>query len=131
MLCHWPGIYCNGDKTGFRIFQEVVTRLHNRYDNLVWMKNSEIARYWAARELTRIRQDKKSIVFEAPFAARDFTLSSDRVLKNPVQVHLRERKPLLQVGNPLQLEAGTWCRQGRNALYCIDLPAGSSEIAGG
>ena len=131
MLCHWPGIYCNGEKSGLRIFQEVVTRLHNRYENLIWMKNSEIARYWAARELTRIRPDKKSIVFEAPFPARDFTFSSDKSIKNPVQSLGRERKALRKVADPLSLEAGTWCRRGPVVLYCIDLPAGRSEIAGG
>ena len=55
MVCHWPGIYFNGEEVGFNIFKEVVKRLHARYDNLIWMKLSEIARYWAAKELTRIR----------------------------------------------------------------------------
>jgi hypothetical protein len=130
MVCHWPGIYFNGEKTGFRIFQEVVKRLHSRYEHLIWMKNSEIARYWAARELTRITAEKSALGFQAPFSARDFTLSLDRILKNPVQVRGGERVPLRQMGGPLQLEPGTWCRLGRKALYCIDLPAGSSGIAG-
>jgi hypothetical protein len=30
-----------------------VRRLAARYNNLLWMKLSEVARYWAARELTR------------------------------------------------------------------------------
>ena len=51
MVCHWPGLYFNGREIGFRIFQEVVRRLHDAYDGLIWMKLSEIARYWAAREL--------------------------------------------------------------------------------
>ena len=56
MACHWPGIYFNGQEVGFKIFQEVVRRLHAAYDNLIWMKLSAIARYWAARELTRIER---------------------------------------------------------------------------
>jgi len=56
LVCHWPGIYFNGEQIGFKIFQEVVRRVHSRYDNLIWMKLSEIARYWAARELTQIRR---------------------------------------------------------------------------
>ena len=56
LVCHWPGIYFNGQETGFKIFQEVVRRLHDAYDHLIWMKLSEIARYWAARELTRIER---------------------------------------------------------------------------
>ena len=49
-------MYFNGQEVGFKIFQEVVQRLHDAYDNLIWMKLSEIARYWAARELTRIER---------------------------------------------------------------------------
>ena len=56
MVCHWPGMYFNGEETGFNIFREVVQRLHAAYDNLLWMKLSEIAGYWAARELTRIER---------------------------------------------------------------------------
>ena len=41
---------------------------------LIWMKNSEIARYWAARELTRIERSGKKITLTAPFAAPEFTL---------------------------------------------------------
>ena len=52
MACHWPGIYFNGTEAGFRNFQEVVRRLHAGFDNPGWMKNGEIARYWAAKELT-------------------------------------------------------------------------------
>ena len=43
MVCHWPGISFNGERVGFNIFKEAVTRLHARYDNLLWMKLSEIA----------------------------------------------------------------------------------------
>jgi hypothetical protein len=45
LVCHWPGLYCNGDETGFNIFKDVVARLHRAYDHLQWMKLSEIARY--------------------------------------------------------------------------------------
>ena len=49
-------------------------RLHARYDNLIWMKLSEIARYWAAKELTRIEPAGWEMRFHAPFAAKDFTV---------------------------------------------------------
>ncbi|MEZ5303704.1 MAG: hypothetical protein R3F11_24130 [Verrucomicrobiales bacterium] len=55
MLCHWPGIYCNGDETGFQIFQKAITRVNAAFaDRIAWMKLSEIATYWAAKELTKI-----------------------------------------------------------------------------
>ncbi len=74
LVCHWPGIYFNGQKIGFNIFKQVVKRVHARYDNLLWMKLSEIARYWAARELTGIRKQDKKIILTAPFAAPRFTI---------------------------------------------------------
>ncbi|MCI0515276.1 hypothetical protein L0128_18840, partial [candidate division KSB1 bacterium] len=37
MVCHWPGIYFNGDEIGFNIFKEAVKRLHTHYNNLIWM----------------------------------------------------------------------------------------------
>jgi hypothetical protein len=74
IVCHWPGIYYNGEELGFKIFQEVVTRIHARYDNLIWMKLSEIARYWAAKELTEIARQGPSVTFNAPFATTRFTV---------------------------------------------------------
>ncbi len=74
MYGHWPGIYCNGKETGFQVFQQVVQRLHAGHDNLIWMKLSEIARYWAAKELTRIDRQEKTIDFHAPFACPQFTV---------------------------------------------------------
>ena len=72
IVCHWPGLYHNGDELGFNIFQEVVARLHARYDNLIWLKLSEIARYWAAKELTRIERKDGLVAIMAPFAALCF-----------------------------------------------------------
>src|SRR5262245_23165803 len=63
MLAHWTGIYWNGQELGFKIFQEVVRRLHARYDNLHWMKLGEVARYWAAKELTRIERAGNRVDF--------------------------------------------------------------------
>src|SRR6185503_13612451 len=31
MVCHWPGMYYNGEEVGFTIFKEVVERLHAAY----------------------------------------------------------------------------------------------------
>ena len=71
MVCHWTGIYWNGRETGLHVFQEVVRRLRARFDNLLWMKLSEAARYWAARELTAIESGDHTLAFRAPFACAD------------------------------------------------------------
>ena len=53
MVCHWTGIHFYGQVLGFQIFQQVVRRLGERFGpKILWMKLSEIARYWAAKELT-------------------------------------------------------------------------------
>ena len=55
MLCHWPGMYTHGTKAGFAALQQVVLALEEHWsEKTIWMKLSEIARYWAARKLTRI-----------------------------------------------------------------------------
>jgi hypothetical protein len=75
MLCHWPGMYSNGTHRGFKDLQNVVLALHGRYrDKTLWMKLSEIARYWAAKELTRIQPNGRKLELTAPFATAGFTL---------------------------------------------------------
>jgi hypothetical protein len=84
MVCHWPGIYYNGEKLGFNILKEIKHRLDQKYNHLIWMKLSEISRYWAAKELTKITVDEKSLVkLKAPFAAPVFTLKINASVKSP------------------------------------------------
>lgn len=128
MVCHWPGIYFNGAKVGFRIFQEVVRRLHARYDNLIWMKLSEISRYWAARELTQIERLENSVRLHAPFAAPDFTVELPAARSTVTLTAQGEVHRLGEVGSPQDLVRGTWHRQGGHAVACFDLPRGESIL---
>jgi hypothetical protein len=129
MLAHWTGFYWNGQELGFKIFQEVVRRLHAKYDNLIWMKLSEVSRYWAAKELTRIERNENKISFHAPFAAPDFTVkfmaSPNAVPRRRVQNDLA---PLKEVSSPLKLTANTWCREGTQMTACFSLPKGASQL---
>ncbi|MCW3055455.1 MAG: hypothetical protein JWN14_4625, partial [Chthonomonadales bacterium] len=131
MVCHWTGIYWNGQELGFKVFQEVVRRLHARYDHLIWMKLSEISRYWAARELTRIERHEKSIRLHAPFAAPDFTLELPPAHATITLTVQGASQPLREVFAPQHLVSGTWHRQNGSAVACFDLPRGESilEIA--
>lgn len=129
LVCHWPGIYFNGEEVGFNIFKDVVARLHTRYDNLVWMKLSEIARYWAAKELTKIERKVDSVVLSAPYACPSFTVEVDSrgaepSVKTPngEKINLRESPSLLRV------EAGMFVRQGNRTAICFDLAKGQNEI---
>ncbi|MBA7673589.1 hypothetical protein ES703_81792 [subsurface metagenome] len=153
LVCHWPGIYYNGEEVGFKIFKEIVRRIHARYDNLLWMKLSEISRYWAAKELTRIDPPKAGMIrpsgagqgsrvtFNAPFATARFTVriktnlpSVPRLTVNgPAEGgHDQSRRcrpvQLRRAKGLLQLESGTWHADGQDVTVCFDLPKGKSTL---
>jgi hypothetical protein len=137
LVCHWPGLYFNGREVGFQIFQDVVRRLHDAYDNLIWMKLSEIARYWTARELTRIeRALPDQLALYAPFACPELTLKIELdagTASAPAAVIRitteRGETQLAPVAGLRQLKAGAFHRQDRTLVACFDLPKGSSRLA--
>ncbi|MHC4119506.1 MAG: twin-arginine translocation signal domain-containing protein [Planctomycetota bacterium] len=130
LVCHWPGIYYNGEEVGFNIFKEVVRRIHSRYDNLLWMKNSEIARYWAARELTTISRQGRQITFDAPFATTRFTVRTKaRPTAEPRLTVGADRAQLRRVTTLLQLETRSWHDDGEQVTLCFDLPRGKSTLS--
>jgi hypothetical protein len=129
MVCHWTGIYWNGQELGFKIFQEVVRRLHARFSNLRWMKLSEVARYWAAKELTRITRDGNKVELRAPFACPDFTLQVDAPEGDrPTLRAGSQAVELREVDDPLKLDPGTWMRRGGQLSICHALSKGVSTL---
>ena len=129
MVCHWPGIYFNGQEIGFEIFKKAVGRVHSAYDNLIWMKLSEIARYWAARELTTIQREGNGFRLHAPFAARDFTVEFKAEQNfSPIVRIEGQQIPLEKEEEPLKLRSGQYLVNGQNITVCFDLPRGRSEI---
>lgn len=130
LVCHWPGIYYNGEKIGFNVFKEAVARLDAHHDNTTWMKLSEISRYWAARELTAISASDDRVTFHAPFACPRFTVEVDCPVAGVPAFGLGDGRaaPLREVRGPLSLEAGTWCRTDDGLIACLDLPKGASRL---
>ncbi len=136
MVCHWPGIHFNGEERGFEILKTVVQRLHARYENLIWMNLAEIARYWAARELTRIEKNDTKVVFSAPFSAPLFTIQLTPLAEGVPAVGRagEEQQRLRRVGRLLDLTSGTYYEgSGTNGTerlmtLCFDLPKGTSEL---
>ncbi len=130
MVCHWPGIYFNGEEVGFAIFKEAVRRLEAHYpESLIWMKPGEVARYWAARELTRIDRRPGRVELDAPFACPAFTIKTTVELAGAPRLEAKgAAAPLREVRRPAQLEPGTWLREGEGATVCIDLPKGRSAV---
>ncbi len=128
LVCHWPGIYVNGEEYGFNIFKEVVDRLHQRYDHLLWMKLSEIARYWAAKELTSIIRQGEDFLFKAPYACPAFTVELPSGQGAPQLHQVGQTRPLQEVSSSKNLEAGTVFRQGEKMTVCFDLQKGANEL---
>lgn len=130
MLCHWPGMYTHGSKEGFRHFQRVVLALEGRFrDQVLWMKLSEIARYWAAKELTEIRRENGKLALAAPFAAPDFTLKVAMRVSAPPRIVADGKAIMLQeVSSRPQLKSGAWLRENDGAVLCFDLPKGNATI---
>lgn len=137
MVCHWPGIYYNGTEHGFKVFRTVVERIHRRYDNVVWMKLSEIARYWAAKELTTIERLPKSngtlqIRFLAPFACPQFTIRIDGEIRSAlIESTAGDRMVFAGVSSKLKLISQTYAASRTESICCFDLPKGESVLVVG
>ena len=128
MVCHWPGVYFNGEKVGFNILKEVKSRLDQKYNNLVWMKLSEISRYWAAKQLSTIVPEAKKISLKAPFASSGFTVKTNQLTRNP-QIKTRgELRPLVRIKDLKELKTDTWFSDKTGTIICFNLEKGESEI---
>ncbi|MFG0264148.1 MAG: hypothetical protein ACF8AM_03230, partial [Rhodopirellula sp. JB055] len=129
MLCHWQGMYSNGSQEGFRSFQRVVQSLASQFGNeTIWMKVSEIARYWAAKQLTEIEQVGDQLTLRAPFATEKFTLQVGGA-SGPVSIqHGSERTVLREVTDRSKLISGSWVSDDSSLVACFDLPKGTTEI---
>ncbi|MGH7128245.1 MAG: hypothetical protein ACREIV_06735, partial [Planctomycetaceae bacterium] len=131
LVCHWPGIYYNGEEIGFNIFKEAVRRVHARYDHLQWMKLSEIARYWAAKTLTRIERQPGAITFTAPYACPDFTVKVPSMGRAVPRLTADGTMTAFEsVRRALDLKAGRYFVDEHATTLCFDLPKGPSVLRG-
>ncbi|HAB15701.1 MAG TPA: hypothetical protein PLX89_01700 [Verrucomicrobiota bacterium] len=131
LLAHWTGVYWNGRKLGLEIFREVVRRLHARFDNLEWMKLSEIARYWAARELTQIAVQPNGVQFTAPYSCPGFTVKVNTPNSRPPVVTSGPAgtiQRLQAVFRPGELKSGTWHQVNDGIMASFDLPRGLTML---
>jgi hypothetical protein len=131
MLCHWPGLYTHGTKKGFEQCKQVITALEGRFrDRTVWMKISELARYWAARELTRIDRTGAQIALAAPVACPRFTVRVGAAGAAPPTLRQKgEPAPLEEVRSLRDLKPGTWLRDQGSVIACFDLPKGRAVLS--
>jgi hypothetical protein len=131
MFCHWAGLYSHGTKKGFEACKRVISTINRKYrDRTLWMKQSELARYQVARELTRIGRDGNSISLVTPVACPNFTLQvthdSNTPPGQPQLVRDGKAVPLAEARSTTDLVAGTFLRDAKSTTLCIDLPKGSA-----
>jgi hypothetical protein len=128
MVCHWPGIYYNGTHLGFNIFKTVVQRLHEKYDNLIWMKLSEIARYWACKKLTTFEVEGKNLRIRAPFHTKQFTIGLNRPVRKAVLISGSEELVLEKTPQLSTLASGKFYYDKKESILCFDLPKGEIQL---
>ena len=131
-LTHWPGMYANGTGIAFRTFKGTVKRLNAGFrDRIRWMKLTEIARYWAAKELTGIARANGKLTLKAPFGTPGFTLELPGKDAAPLVTHGDRKTELKKARSPQHLSTGTWTEasvEGR-IIACINLEKGTTTIS--
>ncbi len=131
MLCHWPGLYCNGLLHGYRDFQKVVLALEQRFkDQTLWMKVSEIGRYWTAKEFTKIDRSGQTIQLTAPFSCPNFTIQISTALppKKLLVEQANQTTAIESVTTLPSLVAGCYFREADKLTVCFDLQKGINRL---
>ncbi|TWT94655.1 hypothetical protein [Stieleria varia] len=138
MLCHWPGLYCNGAKTGFTAFQKVVLALAERYgDRTQWMKLSEIARYAAAKEFvtfsgpTGITGPGDSILaIKSPIRCDGFTFEiATRAKSTTLSItQAGQMRNLKEVASRKDLIHDSFTREADNTVVCVNIAKGDAML---
>lgn len=135
MLCHWPGLYNNGEQSGFQAFQRIVTSLESRFNNQTnWMKLSEIARYTATRESVEVKSTEDGISIESLYDCPDFTISlraqaeGASSTKSISVSHKGQRFELQRVEQVESLKSATFCSTVDETVICFGLVKGANRL---
>ena len=138
---HWQSLYANGTQRGLKGLDEVVSRLRHAFGaRLVWMTNSQIARYRVCEESCQITShqeaDETWIQLESAFDCSDFTLTaaSSELREGAIEdvsLEMGGNEGQSLVCDPGQgglLMPGSW-RQTKDGLSaCLHLKRGSQKL---
>ena len=131
---HWQSQYSNGSRQGLAGLEEVAKRLVDTFGpRLLWMTNSQMARYRAAEEaLQTAWLDEHTLQLDAAFACPDFTLTL--AATQPVErVELTAPQGAAQAlqratpGDGLMAHR-TWTADGERITVCFDLKRGVQTL---
>jgi hypothetical protein len=133
LLGHWPCFYANNGP-GFKTLKEVKKRL-DAFDpdrtKTLWMKTSEIARYWMARQLSDLSFEagrgpgEARLRIETNFPAPMFTLSVNAPVRR-AQSH--DGSDLRAVNSKRDFRSGTFLVEGGETFLALDLSAGVTTL---
>jgi hypothetical protein len=124
MDAHWQGFYFEGEEIGFTTLKTVASRI-NRLPNVLWMKTSEIARYWMAREMVTLETTADGCRIASPISCEGFTVRLSPARPGRWRVN---GTPLREAGDALSLESGTWAADGEDTVVAFDLAAGETTL---
>jgi len=88
------------------------------------MKNSEIGRYWMAKQLSDIEVRSGNLHIHTQFPTVNFTLSLDI----PVQRIQVKGNDLRQISSRRNFQSGTFLVEGKRTYIAFDLSAGETVL---
>lgn len=126
ILSHWQSLYSNGSEAGIAILGRVFSRIKKQLGaRVVWMKCSEMARYYAAAKSARAHSISRGVRITSPFACPAFTISVPA--SRGTAAVMIDGNRLRRLGSPRQLRPGAWALASGRACLCFDLGE-SAEI---
>jgi len=134
---HWQSQYANGSRQGLAGLEEVAKRLASTFGpRLLWMTNSQIARYRAAEEALQTawpaRPDPHTLRLDSAFACPDFTLTLavaqpvDRIEVTTPQGAVQVLERSAPAGG--LMGRGAWQADGERITVCFDLKRGVQTL---
>lgn len=137
MVTHWQSLYSNGSRQGLAGLDEVASRLARTFGpRLLWLTNSQIARYRVAEESTQITvPDDETIQLDAAFACPDFTLTLQSAAFGAAQIDgveiVQQGKSRVLAPDPTtegKMPSTSWRQVGDRITVCFDLQRGLQTL---
>jgi hypothetical protein len=133
ILNHWQGLYNYGRKDGLKIIKKVLSRINKFLDNrIIWMKWSELARYYVCKEKLEYNITQTpgciEIKLESPFECPDFTVSFSHN-REPKEVTVDNAEILSKTRDISNIKSGNWAYKGNRVYLTIPLKRENKILA--
>ncbi len=129
---HWQSLFSEGRATGLHDLKTTLGRIREHFgDRVRWVKCSELAQVFMAQAVTRAtvshEAEQTRIFLESSVPCPDFTAA---LLPSQNVTHVEvDGIPLRRLADNTDiLEPQSWCWQGKELLWCADLPTSQSTV---